>query len=91
MTRLVTDKAKAFRALVEGFDGHQAAIAAALGVGQSAISQRLNSELHGAWWRAFKRKRAKRRRREASARYRARARERMRVAAGALPVTDRTQ
>lgn len=86
MAKLLTDEAKAFRRLIEEFDGDQYAIAAALGVTQSAVSHRLHTELHGAWWKAFKRKRSKRRKREAQARYRRGARARMAAAWGQSPL-----
>lgn len=77
MAKLLTDEAKAFRRLVTDLDGDQYAIAETLGITQPTVSHRLNSELHGAWWRAFKKRRKRRRKLETQARYRKNARARM--------------
>jgi hypothetical protein len=61
MAKYVTDEALRFRKLVVDLDGCRDLIAQAEGVSPSAISHRLNSQLHGAWWRAYKKARAKRR------------------------------
>ena len=77
MAKYLDDADRDFRKLVEELDGHQASIAALLGVTQQNVSARLRTEKHGSWWRAFRRKRAKRRKAEGAKRYRRRARERM--------------
>jgi predicted transcriptional regulator len=77
MAKYLTDKGREFRKMVVVYDGHQATIADVLGVSVAAVSTRLNSELHGAWWRSFKRKRSKRRQAERQRRWRERAQERM--------------
>jgi len=64
------------RRLVEGLDGHQELVASCLGVSRSAISHRLNTEKHGAWWRDFKAARSRKRRAERQAYYRERVKNR---------------
>ena len=78
----MTPEAEAFRALVLRHDGVQRGIADELGITVAAVSARLNSELHGSWWKAYKKKRAKRRKAAAARRYRARVAERSRLAYG---------
>ena len=77
MAKYLDDKDRDFRKLVEELDGHQASIAAILGVTRQNVSAHLRTVKHGSWWRAYKRKRAKRRKAESAKRYRRRARERM--------------
>lgn len=84
MAKYMTPEAKAFRELVMAHEGRQREIAAALNVSVSAISHRLNSELHGTWWRAYKKRRSRARKAAAQRRYRARAAERARMAYGYL-------
>lgn len=84
MAKYLTEQGREFRKLVVRLDGAQHDIAAELGISQAAVSQRLNSELHGAWWRSFKKKRAKRRAAARERRWYANARERARLAYGYL-------
>ena len=45
-------------------------ISAVLGKERSTISRKLNSKKHGAWWRAFKKRRSKERKRLCQERWR---------------------
>jgi predicted transcriptional regulator len=78
----LTEKDREFRRLVQEHDGDQRALADLLGVSVSAVSARLTTEKHGAWWRTFKKKRARERKRARQARWRQGVRER----AGAKPL-----
>lgn len=80
MAKYLTAEGREFRELVVALEGNLAAVATVLGISRSAVSHRLNTELHGAWWRSFKKRRAKERRAARARRARARARERAREA-----------
>jgi hypothetical protein len=57
-----------FRKLVESLDGHQPSIAEVLGICREAVTHRLMTEKHSAWWIAFKTARSRRRHRAMSQR-----------------------
>ena len=76
MAFYLKDEDLEFRRLVEELDGHQELVASCLGVSRSAISHRLNTEKHGAWWKAFKTARSRKRRAERQANYRERVKKR---------------
>ena len=76
MAYYLKDEDLEIRRLVEGLDRHQELEASSLGVSRSAISHRLNTEKHGAWWRAFKAARSRKRRAKRQADYRERVKKR---------------
>lgn len=79
-----------FRKLVESFDGRQESVAEVMGVTRLAITHRLLSEKHHAWWMDFKAKRARKRRQERARRHYARRKQRVAEAEALLhtPNTD---
>lgn len=76
MTKYVSEEAIEFRKLVVSLEGNRELIAMAIGRTPTAVSHRLNSELHGAWWRAYKKRRAVERARARHRRARQKAKER---------------
>lgn len=84
-TQRLTAEDREFRRLVEELEGHQELIASCLGRERSTISRKLNSKKHGAWWRAFKKRRSKERKRLCQERWRKGYEER-RLAESASPL-----
>lgn len=72
MAKTLNKADKLLRKLVEEYGGELAIISVILGVSPSALSHRMHTEKHGAWWRLFKARRSRERRRERGRRYRAR-------------------
>ena len=82
MAKYLTEAGRDFRKLVSFHEGEQRVIAETLNISVPAVSTRLNSELHGAWWRAFKKRRARQRRAERQRRWRENAKARMKAMYG---------
>jgi predicted transcriptional regulator len=68
------------RQLVIEHEGNQRLIAEALNLSVAAVSRRLTSERHGAWWRSYKKRRKKRRAAARQRRWRENAAARARAA-----------
>ena len=72
MTKYLSEEDFEFRRLVAELEGHQVAIAFCLQITANAVSHRLHTQKHRAWWRAFKKRRSKQRKAERQRRYRVR-------------------
>ncbi len=83
---LLDEETRRLRRLVVEFDGATERIARELGVGRTAVSQRLNNRTNGEWWRRFRAERSRRRARERQRLGRARAAVRRAQAEGPGPV-----